>query len=155
PSFAGDLWVGVKGAQEQILTKSSRVIEGESENPISEAEKRDITSAEEAMTSGGLHVLAFAQRKLPHSEVSQATAERDLVFIGLAGFSDPARPEVKDAIAASGVAGIRTLMVTGDHPLTALAIAADVGLNGHSQVLTGSQIDSLSDSQLDAAVRRV
>ena len=155
PSSAGDLWVGVKGAPEQILARSSHVIEGESENTLSDAEKRDITSAEEAMTSGGLHVLAFAHRKLPHNEVSQAKAESDLVFVGLAGFSDPARPEVKDAIAASEAAGIRTLMVTGDHPLTAKAIAADVGLDGQSEILTGSQIDSLSDSQLGAAVKRV
>src|SRR5439155_11120524 len=79
----------------------------------------------------------------------------DLTFIGLAGLADPPRPEVRDAIAAAKAAGIRPIMVTGDHPLTARAIASKVGLDGQARMLTGPELDALSDDELADSVRVV
>jgi len=147
-------WVGVKGAPEAVLAHSAYLITGDREKSLDESEKQAIRAMEEQLTSEGLRVVAFAYRSLPSGEVSQERAERDLVFVGMAGFSDRPRPEVKGAITASRAAGIRTLMVTGDHPLTAIAMAKEIGLDGRSNLLLGTQIDSLSDAELTKAVEK-
>ncbi|MEJ2558527.1 MAG: HAD-IC family P-type ATPase [Anaerolineae bacterium] len=82
-------------------------------------------------------------------------AESDLALIGLVGFADPPRPEVKEAIVACRTAGIRPVMITGDHPLAARAIAAQVGLDGNGPLLTGPDLDALSDHALQEAAGQV
>ncbi len=149
-----NLWIAVKGAPEEVVSNSNSRLVEDQHLPMSEADRESVRSVNDQMAAEGLRVVAFAEKVLPRVSVSQGEAERGLVFIGLAGFADPARPEVKDAIAASRAAGIRTLMVTGDHPLTAVAVANDVGLDGSSELLTGAKIDSFSDEQLKEAVER-
>ncbi len=147
-------WVGVKGATEKILSNSTRRLGKDQERSLTEQERKEILSLENQMAAEGLRVIAFAEKAIRGDGISQEVAENDLVFVGMAGFADPPRPEVKEAVKASRAAGIRTLMVTGDHPLTAISIAEQVGLDGRSGVLTGAQIDSSSDSELADAVRR-
>jgi P-type Ca2+ transporter type 2C len=150
-----DLWVGVKGAPEAVLANSTHFLTSEGERPLGEAERHDVRVVEEEMASKGLRVVAFARGSLRSGEASQKEAEKHLVFIGMAGFADQARPEAKEAIAASRAAGIRTLMVTGDHPLTAIAVADEIGLDGKADLLTGARIDSLSDAELGRWVENV
>ncbi len=119
--------------------------------PLDEAQRRRILEANDAMTRDALRVLGLAyrvDRELP--DVSDiAGVEKDLVFVGLVGMIDPPRPEVAPALAKAARAGIRTIMITGDYPNTARAIADSIGLlrPGH-QVLTGKQVDALSDEEL-------
>ena len=103
------------------------------------------------MAAQALRVLGVAYkvvREMPE-EITPAEVEKDLVFAGLIGMIDPARPEVGEALARAKSAGIRTVMITGDYPQTARAIAETIGLlqPGH-QVLTGADVDKLSDEQL-------
>lgn len=151
---SGDIWVGVKGAPEALLGNSTRLLVAGDEKPFTAEEKRQILSAEDQMASEGLRVLAFAEKTLAIDDVSQIDSERDLVFVGLAGFADPPRPEVRDAIAAARVAGIRTLMVSGDQPLTAVTVAKEIRLNGNLVPLTGTEVDKLSDEEMKGAVEK-
>jgi Ca2+-transporting ATPase len=104
------------------------------------------------MAGEGLRVLAFAEKVVRSGPMSQDEAEADLTFVGLVGLLDPPRPEVKAALATSRGAGIRTIMVTGDHPLTAQTIAEQIGLDGNTRVLTGPELDALSDDAVRAEV---
>ena len=92
--------------------------------------------------------MAFAERKIEDFALSQNQAESDLTFVGLVAFSDPPRPDVPQAIAACRTAGIRPLMITGDHPLNAKAIAAQIGLDGERRLLTGAELDAMSEEAL-------
>ncbi len=127
----------VKGAPESVLAACARP------DPRAQAEA-------DAMAARGLRVLAFAERRLaPDGPLpDDATAvERDLTFVGLAGLEDPPRPEVPGAIAELRAAGVRILMLTGDHPATARAIAERVGIDART-VVRGRDLDSLSDDSL-------
>ncbi len=104
------------------------------------------------MANNGLRVLAFAQKEVSAAPNDRKGAESGLTFLGLIGLLDPPRPEVKEAIQTMRKAGIRTVMITGDHPLTALAIAKKIDLGGSDKVLTGPEIDDLNDEALDKAV---
>ena len=150
----GDVWVGVKGAPEVLLGHSTRISVTGEKKPLSVDEKKQILSIEDQMASEGLRVVSFAEKTLANDNVSQIEAERDLVFVGLAGFADPPRPEVKDAIAAARVAGIRTLMVTGDQPLTAVTVAKEIGLDGHVVPMIGTEVDKLSEEEMKGAVEK-
>jgi P-type Ca2+ transporter type 2C len=143
-----NLWVGVKGSPEAVLTNSTRVFVNDQTKPFTMDQREQILSAENQMASDGLRVIGFAEKTLANGDVSRENTERDLVFVGLAGFADPPRPGVKDAVAASHVAGIRTIMVTGDHPLTAVAVAKQIGLEENNSVITGPELDKLSKQQL-------
>jgi Ca2+-transporting ATPase len=144
--------IAVKGAPDMVLNLCNRC-QGRDDRPLplDEAQKRSILEANEAMTRDALRVLGLAfrvERELP--DVNDiATIEKDLVFVGLAGMIDPPRPEVAPALANATHAGIRTIMITGDFPNTARAIANSIGLlrPGH-QVLTGKEVDALSDADL-------
>ena len=153
----GTLAVAAKGAPEAILVGCSRRWTGRLEQPLVEADRREITERTAEMAAGGLRVIAFAGRTVPPGggRPSQAEAESDLTFIGLAGLADPPRPEARQAIADAVAAGIRPVMVTGDHPLTARAVAEQVGLDGSVRMLTGPDLDALSEEALADAVREV
>jgi len=102
----------------------------------------------EQIESDGLCVIAFAEKRTSSPEMSQEQAESNLVFMGLAGLADLPRLEARGAIQACQEAGIRTLMVTADHPITAKSIANQVGLKVDGQILTGPELDQLSDESL-------
>jgi Ca2+-transporting ATPase len=144
----GELRVAVKGAPEAVLHLCRSQWDAAGPRPLSEADRRAALASAARMANEGLRVVAFAQRNTQGSLLSQDQAESDLTFVGLAAFSDPPRPDVREAITACRTAGIRPLMVTGDHPLTACAVAAQIGLDGGGRLLTGAEMEAMPDEAL-------
>ncbi|MEA3511832.1 MAG: cation-translocating P-type ATPase [Actinomycetota bacterium] len=141
-----------KGAVERIIERSSSVLVAGKVEPMTEEWERRITERTETLAATGTRVLAVAARGWD-TVPSGDQAEQDLAFIGLFGLMDPPRPEVSDAVATAKSAGISTVMITGDHPLTARHIATQVGIEGGDDYLIGSDIDRMDDSQLAEAVQ--
>lgn len=155
---AGGLWVDAKGAPEQLLPACSRVIWTDGrERPLGPAELSEITVAVEAFARSGLRVLGIADRELnqrANLPERREDAERDMCFLGLLAMLDPPRPEVKDAVARCHEAGIRIIVITGDHPVTGAAIAREVGIgDGSSPVISGEELDRMTDPELDCLLR--
>ena len=147
-----------KGAPDEVLRLCTCYIEDGEMRPMTEEKRRAILLENKAMADRALRVLAAAQRswgdKLPE-DISPETLEQDLCFIGLAGMIDPVRPEVKDAIHQCRKAGIRPVMITGDHKDTAVAIAKELDiLDSADQAITGSALNDLTDEELAEAVPR-
>ena len=145
-----------KGAPDEVLRLCTCYIESGEMCPMTEEKRRAILLENKAMADRALRVLAAAQRswgdKLPE-DISPETLEQDLCFIGLAGMIDPVRPEVKDAIHQCRKAGIRPVMITGDHKDTAVAIAKELDiLDSADQAITGSALNDLTDEELAEAV---
>ena len=138
-----------KGAPEAVVSLCRDVMAGGRIQPLSREARDCIVRTQEAMAARGLRVLAFASRRLP-ATAGEAIAEQDLIFQGLAGLEDPPRPEVPDAVAKCQAAGIKVIMITGDHPHTAVAIAREIGLIRSSEpvVLTGEQMRRMSAQEL-------
>jgi Ca2+-transporting ATPase len=132
------LWAYVKGAPERVLARSSRILTGEGEKALMENERRRILEQAGDMAGQALRVLGLAYRPLaalPDPEPEKV--ETDLVWVGLAGLMDPPRPEAAEAVALCHQAGIRVIMVTGDHPVTAGAVAREIGLIGQGSGVRG------------------
>ena len=145
-----------KGAPDEVLRLCTCYIDSGEMHPMTEEKRRTILLENKAMADRALRVLAAAQRswgdKLPE-DISPETLEQDLCFIGLAGMIDPVRPEVKDAIHQCRKAGIRPVMITGDHKDTAVAIAKELDiLDSADQAITGSALNDLTDEELAEAV---
>ena len=145
-----------KGAPDEVLRLCTSYIDSGEMRPMTEEKRRAILLENKAMADRALRVLAAAQRswgdKLPE-DISPETLEQDLCFIGLAGMIDPVRPEVKDAIHQCRKAGIRPVMITGDHKDTAVAIAKELDiLDSADQAITGSALNDLTDEELAEAV---
>ena len=147
------LWAAVKGAPESVLSRCSSLSEGGAIIPMTDASRQEVLARVARMAAEGLRVLAFAERTVPNSHAPQEEVESDLTFLGLAGLADPPRPEVRAAISTCRRAGVRAVMVTGDHPLTAQAIGRAVDLDGDTKVVTGPELDALSDEELRELVR--
>jgi Ca2+-transporting ATPase len=153
--------IAVKGAPDLILELCTayQTVEDKT-NPLNETTRQQIRDANDTMTLDALRVLGLAYRvveKAPKADsVAVAELEKDLVFVGLIGMIDPPRDEVKHAIARAAHAGIRTVMITGDYPNTARAIAESIGLlhPGH-KVLTGADLDRMSDDLLKREIEEV
>jgi Ca2+-transporting ATPase len=148
----------VKGAPDLLLELCQKVIEDGAERPLTEERRCDILGMNEALASNALRVLGVAYRPLvqvPETPLADEI-ERDLTFVGLIGMIDPARPEIRDAVALARHAGIKTVMVTGDYRDTALAIAEELDLLSTGSVsLTGAELERLSDADLEAQVEDV
>ncbi len=140
------------GAPEAVLAKSSRLLLGGREVELSSFEREKLSGAIAKMASNGERTLALAYRRLEEGEKREDFA-RNLVFAGIVGFSDPPRPEVRDIVAMCREAGIRIMMLTGDHPETAKAIADQIGMTNSGDVLTGSQIAAMDDARLREALK--
>lgn len=145
-----------KGAPDEVLKRCTHYEQQGEILPMSEEKRNEILSANKGMADKALRVLAAAQRlwgdHLP-DDIAPEVLERDLCFIGLTGMIDPVRPEVKPAIVECRNAGVRPVMITGDHKDTAVAIAKELGIiEDAAQAVTGSALDDLSDEELDAAV---
>ncbi|MDP3481743.1 MAG: HAD-IC family P-type ATPase, partial [Sulfuricella sp.] len=142
-----------KGAQETVLPLCTRVQIGTKTLPLTPELREKFAAAQEALAEKGLRVLAFACRTVAEEE-PKGNPEHDLTLLGLVGLEDPPRPEVPDAIRKCFDAGIRVIMVTGDHPHTALAIACEIGLiRGETPVvICGDELRRLSDIQLQLAL---
>ncbi len=148
----------VKGGPAEILSTCTRVLRGAAIEPIDERARRVLAAEADRYARDGYRVLGFAFRedgsRAGVTEWNAETTECDLVYLGLAALADPIRPGVADAVRTCHAAGIRILMVTGDHPLTADSIARLIGLGeAEPKVSTGSDIDALSDLDLREVVR--
>ncbi|MDX1735309.1 MAG: cation-transporting P-type ATPase, partial [Halioglobus sp.] len=141
-----------KGAVESLLDISCRVWAQDHPEPMDEAWRERIRVASDELAQQGMRVMGVCVRPL---DSAQDKAEDDLIFIGMFGIIDPPRPEVRDAVARCRAAGIRPLMITGDHPLTAAYIARDLGIDDKGRVCTGAQLQTLDDAALDAMVQDV
>ncbi len=132
----------VKGAPETILQRSARVVRSDGQlAPLDEDERVRLTEAAESLAARGARVIALARRSLPAPPEDPATEDHDLDLVGLVGLRDPVRPEAAGAVAEAAAAGIRIVMVTGDHPGTAAAIAAETGLAPADSLLrTGEEL---------------
>jgi calcium-translocating P-type ATPase len=142
-----------KGAPEVVLPRCTRATMNGGSVELSDELAATFRTAAEAMAEKGLRVLAFAWRELPES-FELANAEAEMTLAGLIGLEDPPRPEVADALQKCRDAGIKVIMVTGDHPHTATAIAREIGLvrSAAPVVITGEQLGHLSDIQLQLAL---
>ena len=142
-----------KGALEMVLPLCKQVQTGNEIVPLTAASRQDFLRAQEEMASKGLRVLAFAWRELDAGHNGDAL-EQDLILCGLVGLEDPPRPEVAGAMKQCREAGIKVIMVTGDHPHTALAIGRQIGQiqSDKPVVITGMQLRQLSEIQLRLAL---
>ena len=144
-----------KGAPDEVLRRCTHYTENGQVLPMTEAKRTELLAANKAMADKALRVLAAAERlyeSLPDRQEPE-DLEHDLCFIGLCGMIDPERPEVAPAIAEAHAAGIRTVMITGDHIDTAVAIAKNLGIiEDRKQAITGAELDKLTDEELDARI---
>lgn len=149
--------VNVKGGLDEVLSVCDRIIIQGEVRKISKDDLEKIREANERMANSALRVLAMAYKDC-HEAPQQVTIgqiENDLIFTGLLGMIDPARPEVVDAVAKCNTAGIRPVMITGDHKSTALAIAREIGIYRDGDVaITGAELEKLSNEELAESVGR-
>ena len=144
-----------KGAPDVVLGLCTKVYEDGKVVPMTEERREQILAANKGMADEALRVLALADRTYDEvpDDCSAAALEHDLTFCGLSGMIDPVRPEVAPSIAEAHDAGIRVVMITGDHIDTAVAIAKQLGIvTDRSQAITGAEIDKMSDEELDARI---
>jgi Ca2+-transporting ATPase len=155
-----------KGAPDVLLTRCTHELVGDAARPLTDDRRRAIRAANEALAAEALRTLGIAFRTLPASGGAAGgdgvavddRVEHDLVFLGLVGMIDPPRAEVRDAVLRARGAGIRPIMITGDHPLTALAIARELGIAAapgepDGGAILGAELERLSDEALAARVQ--
>lgn len=145
-----------KGALDVILDRTVSIRTSAGISPITDADKEDILAKNLQFSENGLRVLAFAYKETDEDDSLSLDDENDYIFLGLISMMDPPREESKAAVADAKRAGIRPVMITGDHKITATAIARQIGIfeNG-DKTLTGAELDSLSDGQLDAEIEKI
>jgi len=151
-----------KGAPEIVLTSCRYHLKDGEEKPLTEEDKEKIISLAQEMAAGALRVLALAYKRLSLDSSSPeffnflpASVEQDMVFVGLAGMIDPPREEAKGAVELCNQAGIKSVMITGDHKLTAVAIARELGILQDGLVVTGNELDNLSEDELNSIVEKI
>ena len=149
----------VKGAPDVLLERCTQLATSTGLRALTADDRTRIHAASAEMAARALRVLGAARRIIPRNTAlpdSAAAAEQELIFVGLSGMQDPPRPEAKAAITRCTAAGVRVVMITGDHPTTARAIADELGLTTtDSQVLSGHEVSAMDDAALKAAVPRV
>jgi len=153
----GSLIQFTKGAPDELLKKCTTALKDGTVVEMNDTIRAEILTANKAMADRALRVLAAAQKNLSAapSVYEPETVECDLCFIGLVGMIDPVRPEVKDAIDECRSAGIRPIMITGDHKDTAVAIAKELGIiTDPSQAIMGAELDDISDEEFETAVEQ-
>jgi potassium/sodium efflux P-type ATPase len=155
----GEIAVVTKGAPDILLSRcTSERVAGEV-RPLTETRREEILAGLVELANRALRPLAVAYRPLPPGEPlpeEESEAERELVYLGMVGMIDPARPEARAAVAEARDAGVRVLMITGDHPQTGARIAGDLGIVGAgAPTMTGAELEALDDEGLTEAVREV
>lgn len=154
---AGEFVQYTKGAPDVVLQRCTTYQENGQIYPLTDTKRQALLAQNKAMADRALRVLAAAERRWPQrpAEGDPAQWEQDLCFLGLTGMMDPVRPEVAAAIAECRQAGIRPVMITGDHKDTAVAIGKQLQIiESPEQALTGAELDALSDEELEQAVER-
>lgn len=148
-----------KGAPDILLARCSHELVGEDARPLTAARRASILMSNEDLAGEGLRTLGVAFRSLPNDTLRREAfgedVERDLVFLGLIGMIDPPRDEAREAVARAKGAGIRSIMITGDHPKTAAVIAAQLSIAADNRTVTGAELDIMPDEALDRTVRKV
>jgi len=150
-----------KGAPDVLLARCSRELVGEDARPLTAERRREIELVTESLAAQALRTLAVAMRRLPEDSLYtdqttiDASLEEDLVFAGLIGMIDPPREEAKDAVRRARGAGVRPIMITGDHPRTAAVIARELGVSDDGRVVTGVELARASDEELERIVADV
>ena len=144
-----------KGAPEVILSSCSRIYRNGEETALSSEDTKNIVAVAHKMAGDALRVLGLAYKQLNNAAVTSDDIEKDMVFVGLVGMIDPPREEVKEAVKTCDRAGIKSVMITGDHKLTAVAIARELGILKGGLASTGADIDKLSDEQFEAMVEKI
>ncbi|MFW9999518.1 MAG: cation-translocating P-type ATPase [Candidatus Hodarchaeota archaeon] len=143
----------IKGAPDVLLNKAGKAVMEGQLKPISEV-KDIILQKNEEFAKNALRVLGIAYKPLNES-YKEEEIEQDYIYLGLAGIIDPARDEVKDAIEEARLAGIRTIMITGDHKITAIAIAQEIGLTDSNEAITGEELEEMNNDELRERVKTV
>ncbi|HEY9625118.1 MAG TPA: cation-translocating P-type ATPase [Crinalium sp.] len=158
PLLAGRYLMFTKGSPELVLERCTQVQTGDRPTPLTDEQRHQILEKNNQLAGRGLRVLGFAYKPLdavPPAGTDEAS-EKELVWLGLVDMLDAPRPEVRDAVARCRTAGIRPIMITGDHQLTARAIAEDLGIaNAGDEVLTGRDLEKFSPEELERQVGRV
>lgn len=149
------IYANSKGAPEVILASCTKIFLGEQEEQLTPEIRQNILGTVNEMANLSLRVMGFSYRKFTE-DINPEEAERDMVFAGLMGMRDPPRDEVKVAIATCTSAGIRTVMITGDHRTTAAAIARELGILRKGElVLTGSELDAMDSREFEEIVEKI
>ncbi len=155
----GKLRAFINGAPDVLLERCTNLYTSTGVRPLTDADRQHILAQNTAMAQQALRVLGSAWRDLDNASPAELTAEhveRDLVFVGLSGMYDPPRQEAKEAVAKCHAAGIRVVMITGDHPHTATAIAREIGIASAEDVaIAGVELDKLSDTELHKRVPKI
>ena len=160
-AMAAPVLAAVKGSPDGLAKHATHVLDQGRIVPLTDEIRRKFHADNERMANDGIRVLGFAFRRFQAPPAAHAQArdiESDLVFCGLIGMMDPPREAVRAAVAASHSAGIRTIMITGDHPLTAAAIARNLRLapaGEEPRVLTGTELAALADADLEARAEHI
>ena len=153
------LLVFTKGAPDILLARCSSELVGEETRPLRDARRAEILKINEELAREALRTLGVAFRSLPadafEADKVDERVEQELVFAGLIGMIDPPRAEAKDAVARAKAAGIRPIMITGDHPVTAAVIAAELGIATNGRAIAGAELQKMSDERLDRTVQEV
>ena len=148
------LLVFTKGAPDVLLARCSQELVGEETRPLTRERRAEILKVNEELAGEALRTLGVAFRSLPadalEAEEVDERVEHDLVFVGLIGMIDPPREEAKEAVARAKAAGIRPMMITGDHPKTAAVIAAELGIATDGRAVTGAELEKMPDETLDS-----
>lgn len=147
--------VYTKGAPDELIKRCAYIIDGGTSRKLTERDRAEIMAANKKMADGALRVLAYAYKKRADMQ-SGIACESDLVFIGLSGMIDPPREEVKRSVSLCRSAGIEVVMITGDNPDTAFAIASALGIcNDKRYTATGSELQKMTDEQLRERVKKL
>ena len=140
-----------KGATEDVLAGCVSIWQTDGPVPLGTDRREAIRAVEQRLAANGLRVLAIATKR----ETTLEDAETGMTLLGLVAMMDPPRPEALDAVRTSAAAGIRTVMITGDHPLTASSVARELEILNDQRVVTGIDLDAMSESDLDRTVDRI
>ena len=143
----------IKGAPDILMQNASKILRNGQKESIN-AHKQKLLEQNDNFARNALRVLGVAYKELPEN-YNLEEVEKDFTYVGLVGIIDPARDEVKDAISEARTAGIRTIMITGDHKITATAIAHQIGLTDSGEAITGVELEEMSDDELRERVKTV
>jgi Ca2+-transporting ATPase len=155
---AGKIAVVTKGAPDVLLARCTHVQVGDEAAPLDDERRAQVLAAVDRLSAEAFRTLAVAYRRLEQTTAPELdeSIEQGLVYVGMVAIIDPPRPEAADAIQLARRAGVRTIMITGDHPLTAARIAADLGIvEPGAPVLSGTDLSRMGGRELTEAVRRV
>jgi Ca2+-transporting ATPase len=153
------LLVFTKGAPDVLLARCAHELVGEESRPLTAERRAGILQSNEGLAREALRTLGVAFRSLPaaafEADEVDERVEQDLVFAGLIGMIDPPRAEAREAVTRAKAAGIRPMMITGDHPVTAAVIAAELGIAANGRAVTGAELEKMPDEMLGRTVREV